>query len=270
MALPRFRRPRFLIALAATVLLTAASAGLYFVERPVTPRQLAFSEFIQRVESGGVTAVTFGERDILVTFRDGATATTVAPPEFSRNSSFITDLVRREVRVEVTPASDPTSLSWSALTVAAAFFALLGFTVYRTTAGKIPSIGSRTRLADRSDERGHVPGRGRRGRGQRRGQGNRRLPARAGPILSGRRAYSEGHSAGRPSRVPEKRCWHARSRAKPACRSCSRAAPTSSRCMPASAPRACASCFATRSVTAPASSSSTSSMRSAAAAAATR
>jgi cell division protease FtsH len=102
------------------------------------------------VESGGVTAVTFGDRDILVTFRDGATATTVAPPEFSRNSSFITDLYRRGVRVEVVPASDPTSLSWSALAVAAAFLALLGFTVYRTTAGKIPSIGSRTRLADRS------------------------------------------------------------------------------------------------------------------------
>ena len=150
MALPGFRRPRFLIALGVAVLLTAASAGLYFMERPATPRQMPFSEFIQRVESGAVTAVTFSDRDILVTFRDGATAATVPPPEFSRNSSFITDLVRRDVRVEVVPASDPTSLSWSALAVAAAFFALLGFTVYRTTAGKIPSIGSRTRLADRS------------------------------------------------------------------------------------------------------------------------
>jgi len=149
-ALPRFRRPRFLVALAAVVLLTAAVAGVYFLERPAMPRQMPFSEFIQRVESGGVTAVTFGDHDILVTFRGGATATTVAPPEFTRNSSFITDLVRREVRVEVVPASDPTSLSWSALAVATAFFALLGFTVYRTTAGKIPSIGSRTRLADRS------------------------------------------------------------------------------------------------------------------------
>jgi cell division protease FtsH len=147
---PRFRRPGFLIALAAALLLTAASAGVYLMERPAAPRQMPFSEFIQRVESGSVTAVNFGEREILVTFRDGATAATVAPPEFSRNSSFISDLVRRDVRVEVTPTSDPTSLSWSALAVAAAFFALLGFTVYRTTAGKIPSIGSRTRLADRS------------------------------------------------------------------------------------------------------------------------
>jgi cell division protease FtsH len=150
-ALPAgFRRPRFLIAVAAIVLLTAASAGFYLVRRTATPGPMPFSEFIQRVESGSVVAVTFGERTIDIAFRDGAHATTVAPPEFLRNSTFIPDLVRREVRVEVMPATDPTSLSWSALGVSAAFFVLLGFTVYRTTAGKIPSIGSRTRLADRT------------------------------------------------------------------------------------------------------------------------
>jgi len=44
--------------LAAVVLLTAAVAGVYFLERPAMPRQMPFSEFIQRVESGGVTART--------------------------------------------------------------------------------------------------------------------------------------------------------------------------------------------------------------------
>jgi cell division protease FtsH len=150
-ALPAgFRRPRFLIAAAAIVVLTAASAGVYLARRTVAPGPMPFSEFIQRVESGSVAAVIFGERAVDITFRDGARATTVAPPEFSANTAFITDLVRREVRVEVTPSTDPTSLSWSALGVSAAFFALLVFTVYRTTAGKIPSIGSRTRLADRT------------------------------------------------------------------------------------------------------------------------
>jgi cell division protease FtsH len=146
----RFRRPRFLIAAAAIVIVTAASAGYYYLRQPAAPRQMPFSEFIQRVESGSVAAVTFGERAIDVTFRDGAVASTVAPSEFSRNSSFLTDLVRRQIVVEVTPAADPTSLSWSALGVSAAFFVLLGFTVYRTTSGKIPSIGSRSRVADRS------------------------------------------------------------------------------------------------------------------------
>jgi hypothetical protein len=47
---PRFRRPRFLILAAAIVVLTATPAGIYLVRRPAAPPQIAFSEFIQRVE----------------------------------------------------------------------------------------------------------------------------------------------------------------------------------------------------------------------------
>jgi cell division protease FtsH len=145
---PRFRRPRFLIP-AAVIALTATLTGVYIVRRPPAPPQIAFSEFIQRVESGGVTQVTFVDRSLLVTFRDSSQATTVAPAEFlTANAGFVTDLVKRQVRVDVTAPSDPSSLSWGAIFSVAAFFALLGFTVYRTTAGKIPSISSRSRLAD--------------------------------------------------------------------------------------------------------------------------
>ena len=133
------------------VLLAATLAGVYLVRRPAAPPQIAFSEFIQRVESGGVTQVTFGDRSLVVTFRDNSQATTVAPAEFlTANASFVTDLVKRQIRVDVTAPSDPTSLSWSAIFSVLAFFALLAFTVYRTTAGKIPSISSRSRLADRT------------------------------------------------------------------------------------------------------------------------
>ena len=148
---PRFRRPKFLILAAAVVVLTAAPAGVYLARRPAAPPQIPFSEFVQRVESGSVVQVLFAERAVEVTYRDGSLATTIAPPEFvASNPAFVTDLVKRQIRVEVAPIPDPTSLSWSAISVAAAFFALLGFTVYRTTSGKIPSISSRTRLADRT------------------------------------------------------------------------------------------------------------------------
>jgi cell division protease FtsH len=148
----RFRRPPFLLLVAAIVALTAAPAGLYLARRAPAPPPLAFSEFLQRVESGAVTGVTFGERQIDVVMRDGSRATTIAPPEFlAANASFVTDLVRRQVRVDVTPADDPTSLSWGALATAAAFFALLAFTVYRTTAGRIPSLSGRARVADRGE-----------------------------------------------------------------------------------------------------------------------
>ena len=112
---------------------------------------MAFSEFLQQVERGGIAKVTFGERSIDAVLRDGRTVQTVAPPEFlSANSSFITNLVRRDVRVEVTPVTDPQALSYGMIATIAAFFALICFSVYRTTAGRIPNSG-RTRVAERGD-----------------------------------------------------------------------------------------------------------------------
>ena len=136
--------------MAAVVLLTATPAGIYIARRPAAPPPMPFSEFLQKLDTGTIAQVTFGDRAIDVTFRDGTMATTYAPPEFlGANSSFVTDLVRQQILVDVKPAADPTSLSWSAMFTAAAFFVLLAFTVYRTTAGKIPSMTSRTRVAER-------------------------------------------------------------------------------------------------------------------------
>jgi cell division protease FtsH len=135
---------------AAIVALTAAPAGFYLARRPAPPAPMPFSEFIQRVESGTVTHVTVGEHAVEVVFRDGDKATTIAPREYLlANSSFITDLTRRQIVVNFEPATDPASLSWGAIGMAGAFLGLLGFTVYRTTAGKIPSISARARVSER-------------------------------------------------------------------------------------------------------------------------
>jgi cell division protease FtsH len=135
---------------AAIVALTAAPAGFYLARRPAPPAPMPFSEFIQRVESGTVTHVTVGEHVVQVVFRDGVKATTIAPREYLlANSSFITDLTRRQIVVNFEPATDPTSLSWGAIGMAGAFLGLLAFTVYRTTAGKIPSISARARVSER-------------------------------------------------------------------------------------------------------------------------
>jgi cell division protease FtsH len=148
----RFRTPRALILTALLVVLTVG-ASIYLANRgPATP-PLPFSEFLKAVDSGQITAVTFTEGTITVALRDGRVAQTVAPPEFlSANASFITDLYRRDIRVDVTPAPQPGSLSWSAMATTAAFLALLAFTVYRTTAGRIPSITGRARVAEHGDQ----------------------------------------------------------------------------------------------------------------------
>jgi cell division protease FtsH len=146
-----FRKPRALLLIAALAAIIVASA-VYVARRGPAVDALVFSDFLKAVESGQVTAVTFTDHTIDVVMRDGRAAQTVAPPEFlNANSTFVTDLYRRQIRVEVTPAPTPGSLSWSALLTVSAFIALLAFTVYRTTAGRIPSVSGRARVADQGE-----------------------------------------------------------------------------------------------------------------------
>ena len=149
---PRFRRPRFLIFAALIVVaLTAVPTSIYMIKRAPVPQPIAFSEFLKQVEAGAVTRVTFDERSIDFVGRDGRTLHTVAPPEFlAANSSFINDLVKRNIRVEVNPLADPQALSYGMIVTIAAFFGLICFTVYRTTAGRIPNSG-RARVAERGN-----------------------------------------------------------------------------------------------------------------------
>jgi cell division protease FtsH len=147
----RFRKPRILMIAAALVAVIVA-AGIYVVKTTPVVTPLVFSEFLKAVDAGKVAEITFDDRTIRVRMRDGQEMQTVAPPEFlAANSSFVTDLYRRGIRVDVTPVAQPGSLSWSAMAMAMAFLALLAFTVYRTTAGRIPSISGRARVAEHGE-----------------------------------------------------------------------------------------------------------------------
>jgi len=148
---PLFRRPRYYVP-ALIVLLVAIVAGARALRGQTTPPELAFSEFLQHVDRGDLARVRFAEGAIDLTLRDGSTGHTVPPPEFMATSgTFITDLARRDVRIEVQQTPEPGTLSGSALGLAAAFLALLGFTVYRTTSGRIHTPG-RAKLAEPGDQ----------------------------------------------------------------------------------------------------------------------
>ncbi len=138
--------------LVAAALLLSVVSGVYLATRTPTPPSLVFSDFLKAVDAGKVTEVTFADPVITVGLRDGSVAQTVAPPEFlAANGAFVTDLYRRDIRVDVIPAPEPGSLSWGATATVAAFLGLLAFTVYRTTAGRIPSISGRARIAEQGD-----------------------------------------------------------------------------------------------------------------------
>ena len=148
----RFNRPQYWVLAAVLFLLVTASGIFYLANRAPAVPSIAFSEFLQQIESNTVGQVTFNERGIDVIYKDGSRAQTVAPAEFlAANSVFLQDLIRRNVRFEAAPTPEQGALSWSAMATAAAFFALLAFTVYRTTAGRIPTISGRARVAERGE-----------------------------------------------------------------------------------------------------------------------
>ena len=148
----RFNRPQYWVLAAVLFLLVTASGIFYLATRAPAVPSIAFSEFLQQIENNAVGQVTFNERGIDVIYKDGSRAQTVAPVEFlAANSVFLQDLIRRNVRFEAAPTPEHGALSWSAMATAAAFFALLAFTVYRTTAGRIPTISGRARVAERGE-----------------------------------------------------------------------------------------------------------------------
>jgi cell division protease FtsH len=129
----------------------ALATGLYLAWRPVAPRDVAFSEFLQQVDRGEVKQVRFADGAISLKLEGGASARTVAPPGFVLSDAFLATLTRHGVRIDAQAATEPGAFNGGALALSGVFLALLGFTVYRTTAGRIHTPG-RARLADRDKQ----------------------------------------------------------------------------------------------------------------------
>jgi len=145
------RRKRVFIPV-ALIVSALIGTGIYLAHRrPATP-ELAFSEFLQRVDQSQVKQVRFADGVVTLTLADGSSALTVPPPSFlSADSTFITNLARRGVRIEIQPAPEPGALTPGAIAIASFFVLLLGFTVYRTTAGRIHTPG-KAKVAERDGQ----------------------------------------------------------------------------------------------------------------------
>jgi cell division protease FtsH len=143
----QFKRPRVYVPAALLLCALVAIGYVMTRRRPVTP-ELAFSEFLQQVDRGQVAKARFADGAIGVELSDGRTARTVPPPTFLVTKDFTDSLMQHGVRIEAQPASEPGAFNGGAIALSGIFLALLGFTVYRTTAGRIHTPG-RARVADR-------------------------------------------------------------------------------------------------------------------------
>ena len=145
-----FRQPRYYLPAALLIALTLGY-GIHLAWRQTVPPELAFSDFLTKIDAAQISEVRFADGGIDFAFKDGKLGHTVPPPGFLASGAFVSDLARRGVRIDVVPTPEPGTLSGSSLALAAAFLALLGFTVYRTTAGRIHTPG-RAKIAERGDQ----------------------------------------------------------------------------------------------------------------------
>jgi cell division protease FtsH len=137
------------VALAAALLALLVAAGAWWRgARAAAPQEIAFSEFLRHVDAGHVKSVTLGDGAIEIALADGQALRALPPPGFfASNGAFITDLAHRGVAIAVRPADGPGPLQYGPIAIAICFMGLLGYVVYRTTAGRIPSMENRARTA---------------------------------------------------------------------------------------------------------------------------
>jgi cell division protease FtsH len=145
------RRRTFLISAGVAVMLLVVAA--LFVTRgrsAVEVERVAFSDLLRDVDRGVVTSVVVDGDVLDFTRADGTTLRTNVPANYvTANATFIADLARRNVRIEVRRAPDQRAYNYGALLVALVFVGMLGFTLYRVTSGRIPALENKAREADR-------------------------------------------------------------------------------------------------------------------------
>ncbi|HSL21950.1 MAG TPA: ATP-dependent zinc metalloprotease FtsH [Vicinamibacterales bacterium] len=111
--------------------------------------EVPFSEFVRQAEAGAVKEITIAGSTLDVVLRDGRSERTFPPPAFfAANAAFVTDLARRQVKVAVVPERQSAIAVYAPLVVGFFAIALVGFAVYRVTAGRLPSMEQRAKVAE--------------------------------------------------------------------------------------------------------------------------
>jgi len=111
--------------------------------------EIPFSDFVRQAEAGAVKQITLTGSVVEVLLRDGRAERTVPPPSFfAANGAFLTELARKQVRIAVIPDQESPLAVYTPLVVGLFALSLVGFAVYRVTAGRIPSMEQKARVAE--------------------------------------------------------------------------------------------------------------------------
>jgi len=141
---------RHVIAIAALATLTLSGAGIYAAFRPGPP-QVPFSALLGAFERGEVAAIRAREDDIRAELKTGAMLRTTVPAGYlAGNPELLASLARGGVRIDV-DGSSKRLFNVLATLLGAGVLGLVGFTAWRTTTGRIPSVMGRSKIAGKGE-----------------------------------------------------------------------------------------------------------------------
>jgi cell division protease FtsH len=143
----KWSRRTLWIAAIAVALLIAVGIGLR-VRTAVDVAQVPFSDLLRHLDNGGVAELVVNGDTLDFKLTSGQTFRTVAPANYvTANASFVSDLAKKNVRIDVRTLPEQTAYSYGALLLGVGFIGILGFTLFRVTSGRIPALESKTREA---------------------------------------------------------------------------------------------------------------------------
>jgi len=147
-------RPRVVWISALVLLIVGVAIGGVVRGRSSTAiAEVPFSDLLRDLDRGAVSEVIVNGDTLTFKLASGQTLQTNAPASYvTANPSFISDVARRNVRIEVRTAPEQTAYSYGALVLGVTFLGLLGVTLYRVTSGRIPALESKTRAANPDEQ----------------------------------------------------------------------------------------------------------------------
>ncbi len=146
----KWSRRALVIAGSVFVALLIALLAILPGRRAVPIAQVPFSDLLRQLDRGAVSEVVVNGDTLDFKLTSGQAFRTVAPANYVTSSTtFVSDLARKNVRIDVRAMPDQNAYSYSALLLGLGFIGVLGFTLYRVTSGRIPALESKTREADR-------------------------------------------------------------------------------------------------------------------------
>jgi len=125
----------------ALVVVTVISLIVFKPGMQAAPASVPFSQFLQEVSGGRVNAVVADGDDLTFTRTDGSRAATLAPTGYlGANPTFVADLSRRDIHLEVTRREASRASSYGAFAIGMLFFGFAGLALYRVVTGRVPTL----------------------------------------------------------------------------------------------------------------------------------